>query len=164
MRRTVGMTLVLVVAASLIAVAQVGGKTKADPRLRRALNDASLKFTEKSNGDFSLHFTLEGGRTHVVVAESKTEKLGVIEVREVWAIGWKGKREPSATVANKLLRDNARKKVGAWQLNQEDGTYFALFNVKVSADTDGDALKTIVFGVANTADEMEKDLLDSDDF
>jgi hypothetical protein len=164
MRRTIGLTIVLAFAASLVAVAQVGGKAKVDPRLRRALSASDLKYTEMSTGDFRLHFTLDKGRTQLVFAESKTQTMGVLEVREVWSIGWSGEKEPSASVANRLLRDNGRRKVGAWELIRLDGKYHAIFNVKVSADADGDALKAIVFGVASSADDMEKELLNSDEF
>ncbi len=150
---------------SIIASAQIGGKSKADPRLRRALNEAELKFTEKVDGNFSLHFTLADDRSHLVLAESETQQMGIIEVREVWGVGWKGSSEPSAYIANKLLRDNAQRKVGAWELHQQaDGSFFAIFNVKVSADCDGEALKSIVYGVARTADDMENALLKSDDY
>lgn len=165
MRRALGTAIMLFVAlGSLVASAQVGGKSKADARLRRALNDANLKFTETAEGDFKLLFTLKDDRTHLVFAESKTQTMGIIEVREVWAIGWKGGSEPKAEVANRLLRNNAQKKVGAWELHQQKDGFYAIFNVKVSADADGEALKSIVYGVAETADEMEKELLQSDDF
>jgi len=162
-RMALGFVFLLVAAATVSA--QVKGKPKIDARLREALTEAELHFTEMDDGDFKLHFTLEDERTHLVFAESKTQVLGPIEVREVWAIGWKGDKAPTARIGNKLLQDNARRKVGAWELHeQEDGGFYAIFNVKVSADADGEALKSIVFGVAQTADEMEKDLLGTDDY
>jgi hypothetical protein len=64
-----------------------------------------------------------------------------------------------------LLQDNSKRKVGAWELHEtDDGGYFAIFNVKISADSDGEALKSIVHAVAQTADEMEKKLGMGDDF
>jgi hypothetical protein len=91
--------------------------------------------------------------------------MGVIEVREIWAMGWKGPQAPAAVIANRLLRDNSQKKVGAWELHEEkDGSFFSIFNVKVSTDADGEALKTIINAVANVADAMEKELLSSDEF
>jgi len=155
-RYLMGMVVVMMAGAVL---AQVGTSSKADPRLRYTLSEAGLKFTETENGNCKLHFTLEDGRTHVVVAESATQKMGPMEIREVWAVGWKGVQEPTAMVANRLLKDNGRKKVGAWEIHQQnDGTWMAIFNVKVSADCGAEALKTIVWGIATTADEMEKAL------
>lgn len=146
------------------AIAQVGGTSKADARLRKALNAANLKYTEIKDGNFRLQFSLEGDRSHVVFAESKTQNLGIIEVRQIWAIGWRGDGDPTANVANSLLYDSATRKVGAWELHsQNNGSVFAIFNVKVSADCDGAALKAILYGVAQTADELEERLLASDD-
>ena len=155
----------VLVLASLRAEAQVGGKSKADPRLRASLTEAGLSFAEQPNGNFKLHFTLEKERTHIVVAESTTSTMGVIEVREIWAVGWKGADKPDAETANALLSDNSRRKVGAWELHQEkDGSYFAIFNVKVSTDCDGEAMKSIVNAVATVADELEAELLGTDEF
>lgn len=165
MKKWAGLVVAAMLLGAMQAEAQVGGKSKADPRLRANLTEAGLNFTEQPNGNFKLHFTLEKERTHIVVAESATSTMGVIEVREIWAVGWKGADKPSAETANTLLSDNSRRKVGAWELHQEkDGSYFAIFNVKVSTDCDGEAMKAIVNAVATVADEMEAELLGTDEF
>jgi len=164
MKRWYGVLSVCLILFALTASAQVGAKSKADPRLRKALDESQLKYAETPEGDFKLLFNLEDDRTQLVFVESNTETMGIIEVREVWSIGWKGNEAPSAEVANKLLLDNHRKKIGAWELVKADDTYYAVFNVKVSADCGAEALKSIIVGVAQTADEMEKELLESDEY
>lgn len=159
------MTAVLVMAVAAPLFAQVGADSKADPRLLKALNESGLKWNALDDGDFKLQFNFDDDRSHLVFAESATQTLGIIEVREVWAIGWKGEKKPSALIANRLLIDNSQKKVGAWELlEMDDGTYIAIFNVKVSADCSGAALKSIIHGIAEVADEMEKELLTTDDY
>ena len=158
----IGFVSVLAAMAVGVAWGQVGASSKADPRLRNTLNEAGLKYTETESGNCKLHFTMENGRTHIVVAETATQRMGPMEIREIWAVGWKGPQEPNALVANRLLKDNARKKVGAWEIiQQNDGSWIAIFNVKVSSDCGAEALKTIVWGIATTADEMEKSLEDA---
>jgi len=164
-KHVVGVVVVSLAFATVSLFAQAGGKSKADPRLRTALDEVSLKYSEILNGAFRLQFTLGKERTQAVFAESRTTTIGIIEVREVWAIGWKGRKAPSAEIANKLLLDNAGKKVGAWELNkQADGGFYATFRVKAAADCDGEALKTIASAVAQTADQMEKEILGTDEF
>lgn len=80
---------------------------------------------------------------------SSTRRLGMFEIREVWAAGLESKELPSRETLAKLLMDSSRWKVGAWELyKQDDGSYRAIFNVKVSADCDGEALKAVLNAVA----------------
>lgn len=159
MKRWAGMVLL----AGTVA-AYAGEPVQADARLQRALKEAELKYADTAAGDFRFPFTLETGRTHYVVAASKTAKLGGAEVREIWGVGWKGAQEPGAGIVNALLRDNGLKKIGAWQLlQQEDGSFCAVFKVNAPADCSGDVLRAIVSAVAQTADDMEKSLLNTDE-
>lgn len=115
--------------------------------------------------NFRLHYTLDDDRTHLVIVESNTSKLGAMEIRDIWGIGWKGPQELSAAAANQLLKDSADKKIGAWELHMEkDGTFFAIFNVKAPANSDGTALRSLTSAVATVADSIEELLLQSDEF
>ena len=130
-------------------------KGKADVRVRRALQSASVKFTEDEDGDFRVQWTLEGGRTHVTFVNSRVCDCGGMELREVWAVGFVA---PSLDANNlqALLEMNASYKIGAWELQKKrDGKYWAVFSVKVSADASGEALKLISGLVAKTADDIE---------
>lgn len=143
--------------------AQIQGEPKGDARVRDALNEAKLQFTELANGNFRLHFTLDGDRTHLVFIDTKTSTLGIFDIRDVWAIGYQSKELPSQEVLAKLLTDSSTRKVGAWELHENEGMYYALFNIKVAADCNGEGLKSILWAAAEIADAMEKDLLGTDD-
>lgn len=145
------------------ALGQIGAKPKADDRVRRALQDTDLKFSVDKDGDFRLDFTLVGGRTHVVFIASKTAQWGNMEIREVFALGYRSDTRLSRDNYEDMLKDNGRRKSGAWELHEKDGRYVAVFSVKVAADCSGESLKTVANGVAATADEMEKKLTDTDD-
>ncbi|MBU1694014.1 MAG: hypothetical protein KJ726_11760 [Verrucomicrobia bacterium] len=149
--------------AGLVVQAQIKGESKGDARVSEALNEAKLQFTELANGNFRLHFTLDGDRTQLVFIDTKTSTMGIFEIRDVWAIGYQSTELPSQEVLAKLLTDSATRKVGAWELHENEGTYYALFNIKVAADCSGEGLKSILWAAAEVADAMEKDLLGTDD-
>jgi len=147
------------------APAQLKAQSKGDPRVRKVLNEAGLKFTEDKDGDFRLTFHFqEDNRTQGCIVASKTYELGIFEIREIWATAWRGKEPPSAEVANRLLLDNARGKLGAWELLSNDREYRLVFVLKVSADCSAAELKTALRTVSMVSDEMEKELTHADEF
>lgn len=159
---------ILVVTAALLGLAafvrpawpQIGAKKPAaasDRRVAAALTTAGLKFNNDNDGDFVLSFELDNDRDHIVFIRSGTEMWGTMEIREVFAFAYRSKTRLSQAKLEKMLRANAEMKSGAWQLVDGD-QLTAIFSVKVAADCDGAALKTVVWGVARTTDDMEQAL------
>jgi len=145
------------------STAQIGGKAAGDARVRNALRQTDLKFETDKDGDYRLLFSFDDDRSHLVIIRSKTVEWGSMEIREVFAIGYKDTNRLSAELMEKLLKENALKKSGAWEMTESGNTKYAVFCVKVAADCDPDALETVVRGVATTADEMEKLILGTDE-
>ncbi len=163
MKTIVRILLIGTLLAPLTVSAQVEEQSKADPRLLRTLNEMGMKYTERSSGTFQIVLAVDSNRTQLVTLTSQTQTLEAIEVREVFSAGWVGSKEPSAHVANTLLRENNAKIIGAWELAQKtDGTFIAGYNVKAAADCDATALRTMIKTVAFIADTMEKKLLGTD--
>jgi len=151
-------------AVEAATAAQTANASKMDPRVRQALDAQNLNYTELENGNYRLHYTLEGDRTHLVLVESVTSEFGGMEIRDVWGMAWKGSELPYGT-ARKLLEDNALKKIGGWEVHEEaDGDIFLIFNAKIPADSDGAALASATEAVAAVADEWEQRLMGSDDY
>ena len=154
----------LALAAATPSTAQIAAKSKGDPRVRTLLTELKLKYQEMPNGDFRLVMGVANDRTHMVIVESTTNRLGIFEIRDIWALGLKSQRMPDADVLARLLTDSARRKVGGWEIHeQEGGVCVAIFNVKSSADCDAEALKTLIEVVAQSADEVEKAILETDE-
>lgn len=120
-----------------------------------------VKWEVDKDQDFQLLVNLDG-RTQVVYINSATEKWPddgspeFIEIREVWgpAFPSKGAYFPKKT-ANMLLQNSQNKKLGAWQAYPADNKWFAVFNVKIGAESDASSLASIVKYVALAADNME---------
>lgn len=134
-----------------------------DQRVRSALREAGLKYDMDEDGDFKLEFDVGGGRTQLVWINNATNQWNNMEIREVFAYGYRGEDPLGKPAMLQLLQENARKKAGAWEIIQSGDTWIASFNIKVSADCDADCLETVVKGAASTADEMEQNLMEGDD-
>lgn len=70
-----------------------------------------------------------------------------------------------AKVANDLLLDSFRKKIGAWQTmhKESDDSYLAVFAAKIDAVADAASLSACIRAVAESADEMEEKLTGAKD-
>lgn len=149
-----------------VAQAQVGKKKTGDKRVAAALDQAELKYEVTDRGDFKLLYELDDDRTQVVIIGSKTEKLGDLEIREVWSIAQQSDGEFDGETANALLVDNGNRKVGAWQVAVEEETdqHTAIFSAQVDAAADSAALAQVIVAVVQTADEMENELTEEDEF
>ncbi len=145
--------------------AQVGGAKKTgDSRIAELLREAELKYTVDNDGDFRLVNSLEGGRTQVAFIISNTSTLGLLEIREIWSAAYSSKAPLSAEVANRLLEQNSKVKLGAWQVRKMGDNYIVMFVAQIAATTDRLALLVALHAVTATADQMENELTGKDDF
>ena len=165
-RIALGMAICASCATSFAQLGEIGvedSSSKADSRVRRALESADIKYSIDDDGDYKVHWTLEGGRTHVTFVNSNTVRLGSMELREVWAIAFVAD-EVSANNMRALLELNAKYKVGAWRMAKGRNGYQVSFCVTVSATCTGQALRTFTQVVASTADEIENTVTKADRF
>ena len=150
-------SLAAIITASAVAAAayaQLG--TSADARLRKVIEAVGWKYEVDSDGDYRMVFRFDDERTQLVYANGKTVELGNMEIREVWAPGFKVPADASAEMLLDLLRDNNRVKVGAWRVIKSGDDLVAVFTAQISADADKDTFQTVVQAVSSTADEKEK--------
>jgi hypothetical protein len=165
MRMVLGVAafLALTFGAATTGEAQLGGKKKGDPRVEKLLRELDLKYTVDKDGDFRLEVAYDDGRSQVIFVSTATSDLDDLEIREVWSAGYKSEDEFSAEVANRLLEENAKYKLGGWQRSKISTGYLAVFTAKIAADCDAATMKTAIRVAGTAADEMEKELLGNDD-
>jgi hypothetical protein len=136
----------------------------ADMRVKRVLDQTDLKYTIDKDGDFRFVFDLPGDRVQVVFINSKTEKYGNFEIREIWSAGYQSDSPFSAAIANRMLVNNFETKLGAWQTARLNGKNVAVFTAKVDASLNATQLEVVLTAVRRIADEMEKEITGRDDF
>lgn len=147
-----------------LAAAQVGETNKeADPRVKRLLDQAGLKYKIDKDGDFKLINRFDDDRSHMVFINSRTTQLGKMEIREVWSVGYMSDDVMPDAIAKDLLNANAKVKLGGWELRRFSGKEAGVFRAQIAADTDERSLLMTMQAVSKTADDKEKEILKTDD-
>jgi hypothetical protein len=134
-----------------------------DPRVVAALKAAGLAYTI-DDGDFRLEYDVDKQRSQRVWIASETAWIDQLEFRDVWSVAGRGKGEVPAELARKLLAENVRMILGAWQVNQSPDEYLVVYSVPVDAAGDAATLQKVLEVVMFSADRFEKHLSDKDAF
>jgi hypothetical protein len=134
-----------------------------DSRVESALKDGRLEYAV-DEGDFRLVYRLGQGRSQAVWVASKTARITQLEIRDVWSLAFRGTGQVPPEMAKRLLTENARMVLGAWQVNQAPDKFLVVYLAQVPADTDAASLQEVVEAVAVSADRMEKELTGGDEF
>ncbi len=148
----------------MAASAQVNPATSAvDPRVETALKEAKLGYAI-DDGDYRLDYNVADGRTQRVWVASKAARITTLEFRDVWSVAHRGEGQVPAELARRLLAENVRMVLGAWQLNQSADEYLVVFLAPIAADADAATLQEVIEAVTVSADRMEKELTGKDVF
>lgn len=156
-------------AALLMAAAGVASaeddttSSSGDPRVAAALKAAGLGYSI-DEGDFRLEYDVDKDRTQRVWVASGTARIDQLEVRDVWSVAARGKGEVPADLARMLLKENVRMILGAWQVNQSEDEYLAVFLAQVDAAADAATLQEVIEVVMFSADRIERQLSEQDAF
>lgn len=143
----------------------LGSSRRGDPRVVRALESTGLKFEIDEDGDFKILVEFKDGRSQLGFINSSTERYGSLEIREIWSTAAVGKGSLSEDMANLLLIKNNQVKFRVWRLRETQGGKIAvIFAAHVSADTDGESLRSVVELVFGEADALEEKVNGDDDF
>jgi hypothetical protein len=134
-----------------------------DPRVAAALKAADLAYSIDA-GDFRLEYDVDQGRSQRVWVASETARIDQLEIRDVWSVAARGKGEVPAELARMLLKENVRMILGAWQVNQSQDEYLVVYSAQVDAAADAAILQKAIEVVMFSADRIEKQLSDKDDF
>ena len=134
-----------------------------DPRVVAALKAAGLAYT-LDEGDFRLEYDIDTARKQRVWVASETARVDQLEIRDIWSVAARGKGEVPAELARKLLAENVRMILGAWQVNQGPEEYLVVYSAQIDAAGDAATLQKAIEVVMFSADRIEKQLSDQDAF
>lgn len=136
-----------------------------NPKIKRILDQAQLKYQVDKDGDFKMTFGLENERSQLVYVMSGTEEFSGEPIVEIWSPAYKGAEISQETLVQ-LAVDGQKRKIGGWQLTTGSETIYAVFKAKVPlAALTPEFMRAVCGGVASVADEMEQAVMHgSDDF
>lgn len=161
----IGASIVLIagLAAAQVGGPQVGEKKEADPRVKRLLDKADLKYEIDRDGDYKMINRFDNNRTQLVFVNSRTVRLGEMEIREIWSVGYVSDGVMPDEIVKDLLEANCKVKLGGWELRRFSGKEAGVFRAQIAADTDELSLLMTLQAVSKTADDMEQEHLNNDD-
>jgi hypothetical protein len=138
-------------------------ETAPDARVEANLKAAGLAYM-LDGGDFRLNFDLPNSRSQLVWVASSTATLDELEIRDVWSVAYRAKGALPYEMSLRLLMENARMILGAWQVNQGGEEYLVVFSAPVAATADAATLQEVIEVVTLSADRIEKELTGKDAF
>ena len=167
MKTTIVYFFLLIISTNSI-FAQIG-ENDYDPRVKKNLDDLSVKYAITENNNFKLIFNTEkngDGRTQLVIINSNTEKYDEIEVREIFSVIKKGKNlnELDESILQILLKRNDTIKMGSWCISEDENSYYIVFAIKAGANMNKTMLESILSLIAAESDKVEKEIFGGDIF
>jgi hypothetical protein len=153
----------MMTAAPVASTADDATASSGDPRVVAALKAAGLAYT-LDEGDFRLEYDIDKERKQRVWIASETAWIDQLEIRDVWSVAARGKGEVPTELARKLLAENVRMILGAWQVNQGPEEYLVVYSAQVDAAEDAATLQKVIEVVMFSADRIETQLSDKDAF
>lgn len=167
------LTIIFIFLLAMAAAAQTA-KPAPDPRVKSALDSIGYKYTLNDSNDYKLTpiQTEQVGtvwRSQLVYVNSNTEKYGSLEIREVLSPVFLTDDPLQADIANRLLIDNNRVKLGAFRtvlINSgvNKGKCLVMFAAQIPANADAESLRLTIKSVILIADRTEKDITGKDDY
>lgn len=139
--------------------------TTGDPRVKKSLERLGLTYQLSKSGNFNVTFQIENSqRTHMVTIKSKTENYRGIEIREIFALVAILNDYPPDELIFRMMEENSTLKLGAWAMEADSSGVYIYFTAKVPVDIKDNDLKLYSYFVAEVADEMEEELLGTDEY
>jgi hypothetical protein len=145
--------------------AQDYNSEKGDPKIKKLLKKADIKYTLTTKGNYKVVFDLDNGRTQLVIINSRLYDLKGLEVREIWSTVYKleEKSDIKCEELFELMADNATNKIGALQIDDIEGTDVLNFAARVPEDLDAKELVYLLELIASVADKWEVKFTDGKD-
>lgn len=148
-----------------LSVVQTAIADEADPRISVALKRNDIKFEVNESNNFRIicETDEENNRDQLIIVNSKTEKYGSLELREIWSIGYRvseGSTVP-ASVVKKAMTSSDNYKLSFWELTESEEVLFHC--ARVPANLDDETLIKVIFDIGETADKFEAENLGTDE-
>ena len=127
-----------------------------DPRLEALLDGAGLEYELDDDGDYKM--TVEWDkekRSQLVYLSGTVEELGSLRLGTLFSPAQNlGQAGIDGARARHLLEQNARTKLGAWEVSGK----YVYFSTKFPSSVDAEQFRKLVLVTAETADDLELEL------
>lgn len=161
--------LVRIILCAILLISVAGAawaqKSTADPRVKKAFDKLGLKYDINDKGNYLVTFTMESDeeRSQLVRIMSGTEKYRGAEIREIWTLAADLEDYPDEEILYRMMAENSTNKLGAWAMEASDDGVNIYYTTKIPVNITAEDLKMFIYFVAEIGDELEVELLGTDD-
>lgn len=155
---------VLIIAIALVAVSAASAQ---DARVKKALDSLGVKYEVNDSGNYKVVYQMENDpdRSQLALVVSKTNTYKSTEIREIWSIAAVLDYYPDQELIERLFTTNSNSKLGAWAIEvTDDGQVWIIYTAKVQASITAKQLTEVIYFVCESADELELELLGTDEY
>ncbi|GAB4395155.1 MAG: hypothetical protein OHK0053_00450 [Microscillaceae bacterium] len=135
----------------------------ADERVKANLDKLNYKYELKVDGIFQFMVPVNE-RYQLIFVNSATSMYDQMEFREIYTIIYDSPQRPTEAILGRLLIDNSKKKLGAWEMIVEEDKFYLIFTAKVPASLSAADMKSTIDIVAFSADAMEMAIYNDDNW
>lgn len=126
---------------------------------KELLDNAGIEHKAHDTGHYQIEQSLAGDRKQTVFVAKDTEYFQRADVRKIWSLVLVSKEAPSMELMNRLLRQSAATKIGAWAIEKTSaGEHMVIYVAKLDATAPDEALKGTIEYVGRIAGAMSKEL------
>lgn len=158
--RTKGIKMLATLLFSLAVIGSVQA-ADADESVAALLNKIGMAYNIDQDGDYAIVIHFQDERSQLVFVRSAVYDSRGVAMRDIWSDGYV---HENANIPNelqtRLLEENVGTVMGNWSREDNKIAYV----VKLPADASLEQLRAGILEAAEQADELEKELLGSDDF
>lgn len=133
---------------------------EADAGIRAQLERLEIHHEVDEDNDFRIEILFDDDRSQFVWIRSRDYSSRDVAMRDVWSYGYRHRTKilPSR-LERRLLTDSYKSVMGGWALDGNDVVYV----VKLPIDASDELLQAALLEAAEWADELEKELVGTDE-
>ena len=150
----------LVLLAMTIPAAMPAAAAEIDTRVLSQLNEIGMAYQIDEDNDFALVINFDDDRSQLVFVRSQVYSSRGLGMRDVWSVAFDspGESMPEG-LETRLLKENVNLVMGGWVRIENQIAHMA----KIPENTSAEVLRSAILEVAEAADELEKELVGTDE-
>jgi hypothetical protein len=131
-----------------------------DERVGSQLDALDLAYDVDKDNDYELLFEFDDGRSQFAWIRSQVYASHDVDIRDIWSYAYMHPtKHLPGDLERRLLIENYGTVMGSWAREENAIVYIA----KIPADAPAEVLQAALYEVAEIADELEKELVGTDE-
>lgn len=153
-------SLLFMVLAITVPAAMPVAAAELDTRVLSQLNEIGMAYQIDEDNDYALVISFDDDRSQLVFVRSQVYTSRGLGMRDVWSVAFDSPDESMPDgLETRLLKENADLVMGGWVRIENRIAHMA----KIPENASAEVLRSAILEVAEVADELEKELVGTDE-